>query len=458
MSKSVLICDNYNKEVHALKKHLEESNLEVDLVNNGKDAQLAIADKKYSSIVLDFDIKAHSSLEVLTFARVKSYGVNIFLAVNSEAELKEYGIEKADYEKLGINAVIEKPYNEKKILELVEDYSAEKKWKNLTDTSSGSGEEREIRAADDDFTKLPIEEFYTGKVAIFDLYIRIGNGRYIKFVHRGGEFSKERMDYYRNEKKVEVLYFKTKERATYINFVNDYLKKYLSKRRSVSVSVLKCSKGLIDNFVDDIYLKGLSKRLVDEGKDICDNIYTMVKQDSSLSKYLDELLESDPESASHSFLTTIFSSIIMSNMEWAGKISCDYVSQGALLHRIGYLKLPEELREKNITSMSIEELVVYETYPSHGYDLLYNSKLPQQVKQIVYQHREYINGEGFPNHLFGTRIFPLAKIVSFASDFATLIQDLRITPIAGIKKLISDRENVVKYDSGCIKAFIMGLK
>src|SRR5690606_4676809 len=82
----------------------------------------------------------------------------------------------------------------------------------------GTSDEVEESGSDADFTKIKIGEFYSSKAVLFDVFVQLGSGRYVKILHAGDTFSQDRIDKYKNEKKVEYLWFKTADRAKYLKY------------------------------------------------------------------------------------------------------------------------------------------------------------------------------------------------------------------------------------------------
>ena len=84
------------------------------------------------------------------------------------------------------------------------------------------------------------------------------------------------------------------------------------------------------------------------------------------------------------------------------------------------------------------------------------SFLSEAVRQIVYQHHETMNGDGFPLKLTGMKIYPLAKIVSFVDTFANIMANDNITPLLALKKLLNDQKKMQLFDTDIVKALVKG--
>ena len=88
-----------------------------------------------------------------------------------------------------------------------------------------------------------------------------------------------------------------------------------------------------------------------------------------------------------------------------------HLGMGALLHNVGMHKLPSSLLAQR-TELSPTESNQFRLYPQLGKEIL--EAVPgvsPEVVQIVYQHREYLDGSGFPNGLVNDDIVRLARVV-----------------------------------------------
>lgn len=211
-------------------------------------------------------------------------------------------------------------------------------------------------------------------------------------------------------------------------------------------------------FVDQLHTQGLKPALLKQGEALIESTYKALIRNSHIKNYLEDLEKDAPEKLNQLFLSTIFSSAISANIEWVSEHSFKFIIQGSLLHDIGMSSLPIKTRLRTYEDLDPLEKSIYIKHPETGYKMLTDLGLPEQVKQIVYQHHEWVNGEGFPNRLSGVRIFPLAKIISFASDFSFFLINNSLSPIQGLNELVPNRDLVTRYDAACVKGFFKSFK
>lgn len=454
----VLISDPDAKSTKSLETLLSKNSIESLVTSSGKECQLEVYRGGIDCLVLDFDTVNYPGLMVLKYMRLNHPAVKIVMTVASKKRLDATGICQEDLKKLGAATILIKPVSDEVMLKNVqgEQYDS---WKKIKINDQEKEDESILNVKDEEFTRVKIETCQGGNVTIFDHYIRLGKDRYVKVLRKGDSFDISRIQKYIADGKVEHLYFKTKDRTTYINFMNDLSQKMVASGKTGSTSIIvENLKSATEMYIEEIYTAGIKPQLLDEGKKLCQNMYQLIQKDSDIAKHIRELQAEDSTGKGHLFMVSFFSTIICKNMEWSSERTAETAAMGGLLHDIGKLKLPPNLRNLEENAVPPDQLTLYRQHPLYGYEMLSKSKIVHDaVKQIVYQHHEQVNGMGYPNGLTGTKIYPLAKIVSLADYFSTLITTNHLTPMEGLRRFIPNKEETAKFDAMAIKSLVMGL-
>ena len=93
---------------------------------------------------------------------------------------------------------------------------------------------------------------------------------------------------------------------------------------------------------------------------------------------------------------------------------------GAQLHQLGMQRLPTALRQKH-GPLNPQEKRLWEMYPQYGREMLERvSGVPQGVLEIVHQHRENLDGTGFPQGLRANDIRYLPRLVRVVTEYNQL--------------------------------------
>lgn len=453
----VLLADPDQAWLQQSKTFFENFGIQAKVCSTGKDCQMEVYRGGLDCVVLGLETKNYPGLTVMKYMALNHPKVKVILTIQSDERLKNLGINQEELKKLGAASVLVRPFSEEHLLKSIKGESPDNR-KNNNLNEIPAEEENIFLASDEEFTRVKIESCQSGNNTIFDHYIRLTSGRFIKVIKRGDSFDTARMEKYDADKKIEFLYFKTKDRISYINFMNELLDKMMSQENASATDIIPSIKSVTDLYIEEIYTMGINPQMVEEGQKICQNMYKLLLKDKTLANFVTEFQDQDPQGNGHLFLVSFLSVVICRNLDWPTERTVDIVAMAGLLHDIGKLKLPLSLREMEETDVPEDLQTLYQQHPTLGMELLGRTRtITEQVKQIVYQHHERINGTGYPNGLTGTKIYSLAKIVSLADGFAHLLTTHQISPIEGLRLFIPNKHETDKYDAMAIKALVTGL-
>ncbi len=132
----------------------------------------------------------------------------------------------------------------------------------------------------------------------------------------------------------------------------------------------------------------------------------------------------------------------------------------SILHDIGKIGIPSFILNKE-GALSYEEFKLIEQHPQIGYEMLKDVDFLQESRNIFLQHHERIDGKGYPNHLKGSEINLLAKILMVADsyDAMTSSRPYRKNPLSkeqAIKQLQLGTGS--QFDEKVVNAFLDILK
>lgn len=96
------------------------------------------------------------------------------------------------------------------------------------------------------------------------------------------------------------------------------------------------------------------------------------------------------------------------------------VEQGALLHDIGKLKIPDSILWKP-SQLDDEEWVTMRRHPEYGYEMLRSLEFLDEAAELVLSHHEKFDGSGYPRGLRGELIPLGARIFSVVDAVDAMI-------------------------------------
>ncbi len=127
----------------------------------------------------------------------------------------------------------------------------------------------------------------------------------------------------------------------------------------------------------------------------------------------------------------------------------------AILHDIGYVGIPQEIRMKP-DNLTPEEYKLLEIHPLLSEQILQASTLPQRYAEVVKHHHEHFDGNGYPDGLKGEEIPLLSRIIAVANAFDEMIKVKGMEAERAIEKIKSGSST--EFDPSVVKASISVFK
>jgi len=129
----------------------------------------------------------------------------------------------------------------------------------------------------------------------------------------------------------------------------------------------------------------------------------------------------DPYTAGHSARVAVYSRQIATAMKLSRE-QIDMVENGALLHDIGKIAIPDNVLFKP-ASLDPNERKVISTHPVVGAKLLANVPAMSEIVPCIMHHHERVDGRGYPDGLGGDAIPRGARIIAVADTFDAMTTD-----------------------------------
>ncbi|MEO0335055.1 MAG: HD domain-containing phosphohydrolase [Pseudomonadota bacterium] len=267
---------------------------------------------------------------------------------------------------------------------------------------------------------ISIEEFVEGISIPADLYLRLGDTKFVILQKAGNRAEKARLSSYK-DKKVNYLWV-NKNDYSKISKQNITLAGLAINKETVNLSkkstILSAASTGIFTKLEHM---GASPAIFDDAKQITEATLGLIENHNRLTQLIESFSQSNDEFVNNSMAVSAVAVMIGTAMGWEKRVTLEKLSLGGLLHDIGLKMLPPELLKKPVASMSYEESQVYETHPYKGMVLLQSlGVVPDDIVSIVYEHQENRIGQGYPQRSRDIKQHPLAKVVALADQFCYL--------------------------------------
>ncbi len=200
--------------------------------------------------------------------------------------------------------------------------------------------------------------------------------------------------------------------------------------------------------VDPAEIDQISDKLIDTVEDKFIQSVRMVLTHNSLHK----------AEAKSALNTAILSLTIGFAME-RPRLKLLELCNGALLHDIGMLRVPDEIKKKT-SNLNPDELKKLRSHPVYSYQIISKElEYEDSVARIALEHHERWDGEGYPQGKKHDEIHLEARIVSIADAFEAMVSErpYRNSMIGyeAMKNIISD--NSRRFDPEILRYFIKSM-
>jgi putative nucleotidyltransferase with HDIG domain len=134
------------------------------------------------------------------------------------------------------------------------------------------------------------------------------------------------------------------------------------------------------------------------------------------------------------------------------------VREGALLHDLGKVSVPDAILLKN-GPLTADERAIIERHPIVGADVLSSNERFCEIRACVLHHHERFDGNGYPDRLCGFEVPASARIVAVADAYDAMTTDRpyrkALTHDTALDRLRAGMGT--QWDGACVEALIHAL-
>jgi response regulator RpfG family c-di-GMP phosphodiesterase len=134
------------------------------------------------------------------------------------------------------------------------------------------------------------------------------------------------------------------------------------------------------------------------------------------------------------------------------------ISYGSLIHDIGKINIPSDILNKPGKITAIEYQLL-QTHAEHSHAIVSEIDFAKEIRTMVYQHHERLDGSGYPQGLSGDEIILESRILAVADVVEAMTSHRPYRPALGIDAALEEVtfHKGTKYDADvvdiCVKLF-----
>jgi putative nucleotidyltransferase with HDIG domain len=417
--KKILVAEDDQALGDTIKVILMAQNFEVTHVLNGAEARNNFVLEKYDLVLSDIRMPDMNGIELLHF--IKRTNDTPVILMTGFAEINEA---KEAYD-LGAKGFLPKPFSKTALLEEIARFFGEEK--------------PLLEDLDEQFMKIKIDEFISGKEMQFDIFIRISNTKYIKFALGGESIDIQRIKKY-SSMGIEYLYIRREDFRRYAGFSLNVAQKVMESNKIERDKKVKFIQHTSKSVLENLYHTSLDKEQFVIAHDLVLNTVDMMIESPDILYIFEMLKDHNDKLFAHSHAVSLYATMMARAIGWNSLKTKVTVSMCGLFHDIGLKEIPREIVDKPRAQRSAEETKIFETHSNRGMEVL-NSlpHIPSEVAQAALYHHEDCKGLGYPLHVTKPKIPALSRLIYVANEFCSLVHpsshQIPCTPDEAVKRL-----------------------
>lgn len=194
----------------------------------------------------------------------------------------------------------------------------------------------------------------------------------------------------------------------------------------ISIELRGESRALVAKIIKDIDAANpKNKGIAIKEKEIMEVVTKIVNElldHKEVLIQLSDIRAQDGYLFAHSVNCSVLATMIAVKMNY-DRNALKILATGALLHDIGLIAIPQMILRKPGALTDIEFEAVKQ-HPAYGYEILRKSKIfSERIGEIVLQHHERNQGQGYPGGYKGKEIASLARILAVVDVYDALTSE-----------------------------------
>ncbi len=386
----------------------------------GREAQKILAEKDFSIVGVVVNPKVDSPLGIgfISHCRLTKPGIPIYVIYDENQPF-----DTSEMDLLGLQGVLKKPIDwtllshqiQASVIVTTEAVEAASTITSTSDTTV---------PGDLAYTSIPIQAFTADTPLLFDVYVRLSPGKYVKIVASNQGFDRMQLANFIS-KGVRYFYLSKVAQKRYVEYCRLLASKILGDKRFALESKVIATLAHGHSAVRFLKAQGVEEEALEFAVEYSQSVERLIHQielDKTplIAQFLKELSKYE-----HAVSVSIIAALLASALDMSKERSIATVGLASLLHDIGLMKLSTDLYdlEDNEKLLTETQRAEFQTHPTLSAEIL--SKFPKiesSVIQAVYQHHERRTGKGFPHALGPSAISRMAEIVGISDEFVRVIE------------------------------------
>ena len=287
---------------------------------------------------------------------------------------------------------------------------------NIDSQSSTKRQKPDPEKEREDYTALPISDFFNGSVDPYDLFIFTPSNKMNFFAAKNSPIDGKYLETL--AKQTDYLYVQT----TDIQEDKKTLKKahtQLMENKDFPSS-WKTSEAVAKSkeVLNEIKVAGATEHVVELAQNMLSDLFRLISnidtEDGSIFQLIDKAKKCD-----RSVFCASYAMLICKHLKFEKTATLEILGMASVLQDISLYKTPfGDLSDRSPESLNENEQKIYLKHPTLSADAIaQHTDIPQITLQVIRQQHEKKDRSGFPGKIGGTELHQMAEILSLINEF-----------------------------------------
>lgn len=166
----------------------------------------------------------------------------------------------------------------------------------------------------------------------------------------------------------------------------------------------------------------------------------------------------DTYTAGHTLRVAHYCELIALEMGYDDE-EVEVLKKAAILHDIGKIATPDSVLLKPGT-LTVSDYDLIKLHATAGFEMLSSVKMYHELAEIIHQHHERYDGQGYPHGLQGDAIHPFARVMSLADAFDAMTTNRIYKPRKELSEALGELSSLkgVQFHPAVVEAAVKVLK
>ncbi len=303
------------------------------------------------------------------------------------------------------------------------------------------------------FFKTYVEGLSVEKVSRFNLYIQQA-GKTRLFRGRNFPITQEDIDSL-VQRGLKYVLLELESKKNFLTYIENNLDRIVSSDAIPDKEKSAIVKEVTENFVTEFFDDPSSEKAPERVKFLCDCVIKLIFDSGDTLQYLVEDMSIKYNFSLHASRVCYFT-VSLAKAVNINQNDVQALSQASILHDLGKMKIPSEVREK-MGTFGDTDWSVMKLHPKYSIEILNQSLMRDRrllIDNAILLHHERMDGSGYPKHLKAKKIGKCERILALTNSFDSLTTEKVYRPAMTAFNALQYMLQSQQYDNDLLRVFI----